>query len=52
MHLQRAILPIAPHMVGQLYSHGWGARYVTLPQALGRHKAATKTVVTTSVSVV
>ena len=37
MHWQRDILPIAPNMVGQTYSHGWGAWRAPLAQALMRH---------------
>ena len=37
MHRQPDILPIAPDMVSQPDSHRWGARPVTLPQALVRH---------------
>ena len=37
MHRQPDILPIAPDMVSQPDGHRWGARPVTLPQALVRH---------------
>src|SRR5262245_15568674 len=37
MHRQPDILPIAPNMIGQTYSHGGGAWCAPLAQALMRH---------------
>jgi len=37
VHWQPDILPIAPNMVGQTSSHGWGAWRAPLAQALVRH---------------